>query len=131
MTQKRDHNVRSFFQEGLKDDERALAQWLEGYALAPQTKADDALLERIVALAAATPQKRRARFSWKGFFAGWMPDAVAFVAVALLGFWVGNFSTVDYGVATKAASVQQASTDTETYFNRVIFGPSSWKEIIL
>ena len=131
MTQKRDHNVRSLFQEGLREDEHVLAEWLELYTLAPDAKADEALLERIVACASATPQKRRARFSWKALLAGWVPDAVAFVAVAMLGFWVGNSSTLDYGAATTVGAQQQVTTATETYFNRVIFGPSSWKEIIL
>ncbi|MDR3424571.1 MAG: hypothetical protein P4M13_05770 [Alphaproteobacteria bacterium] len=103
-----------------------MAQRLADYRVAD---ADEALLDRIVAAACATPQNPPRSFSLRIWVQSWTADAAALVAVALLGFWIGTHSFP--AATTKTAAAREASSVGENYFDRIIFGPQSWKEINL
>jgi hypothetical protein len=95
--------------------------------------ANEALLERIVALAAATPQTPpRATWTWRAFF----PQVAALACIAMLGFWGGNFSALN-GVSvipaktTMSVAVSQADTSSDDYLRGAIWGETTWTEINL
>lgn len=96
--------------------------------------ADEALLDRIVAAAAATPQHaQQPVWSWRAL----MPQLAALAAMAVLGFWGGNLSAVSGTSPVKiSASVVSLNLSTQTdtdkdYLSETIFGETSWKEINL
>lgn len=95
--------------------------------------ANEALLDRIVALAAATPQTPpRAVWSWRALF----PQAAALACIAMLGLWGGNMSAVRVGSMAVSqtsvpAVVNQADTSSVEYLNGAIWGETTWTEINL
>ncbi|MDR3448950.1 MAG: hypothetical protein P4M15_04240 [Alphaproteobacteria bacterium] len=102
------------------EQERKLKDWLDSYKVAD---ADSALLDRIVARAAATPQQTEQIDS-----RSWGSYATALAAVAVLGFWFGNAS-LSKPVST--LSSQQSFLSGKSYLNKIIFGPKTWQEVSL
>lgn len=107
-----------------------LAMWLAEYKV---PSADEALLDRIVAIAAATPQTPpRAVWSWRALF----PQAAALACIAMLGVWGGNVSAARVGemavaAANTPAAVGETDTSSADYLKGAIWGETTWTEINL
>jgi len=102
-----------------KTDDDGLADWLAAYRVAD---ANVALLDRIVAVAASTPQ----RLKWG--FGSWWEEAATLAALALLGFWIGNASLPPLA---KNTAMRPAYSAGAVYLDKIIFGPKSWREVNL
>lgn len=104
---------------------------LRGYDVPDMAPASrEALLDRIVGFASASPHPPPFRFPFAGRrLSAWVPDATALAALALFGFWIGT-GTIGSSILQTAAERQTASID-EAYYNEIVFGPTSWKEVSL
>jgi hypothetical protein len=127
MRQKQDHD---------------LDVWLANYRIARIGEPSHRmLLDKIVAAARVLPQLRPQVFNRQTLMShleafisyrqawGLIPNAAALAAVALVGFWVGIGSTkTPISIQT---AVQQATSTNADYFDQIVFGPKSWREVNL
>lgn len=108
-----------------QEPEHKLEDWLDAYKVAD---ADPALLDRIVTMAAVTPQQAERRAHLPAWVQSWGAHAAALAVIALLGFWIGNGS---FPKSANTVSTRQTFLSGESYLDEIIFGPKTWQEVSL
>ncbi|MFA5040088.1 MAG: hypothetical protein WC464_00445 [Bdellovibrionales bacterium] len=89
----------------------------------------EALVDEIVAAASLVPQQPRMTSFFKMHSMTAAPVA-ALVVVAVLGYSIG-FGLTRQTAFSRNASAQQVSSTEAEYFNQMVFGSKSWKEVCL
>ena len=113
-----------------REQDREMKAWLDNYSIADMDPtAHNALLDRIVANASACPRSMPKTFSLRSWMTQGLANAAALAALAVFGFWIGEGSSGPR-TATTVSEATVLSSDA-AYFDKIVLGPNSWKEVSL